>query len=227
MLESKFGSGDLISKQISKAHKTYGKIPSPQYGWDGVFLKTNLHIRAITSMIGLSKVEGQAGRMYDQEYLEVISAMLPPQLIFKLDLEDRTRREKFEEIHSAYRHLRRISQDQLCHTQKRDIRRPPHDRTDQNTRLKEPREISRSRPEYRTNPSHNNEEQTDCSAFWRSFAAWKTKNQKYDDTQKLLPPSLPHKKPKVHIHLQAGSVQGPCGIQRQYLDVSIKLERGD
>jgi hypothetical protein len=101
MLESRFGSGDLISKQISKAHKTYGKIPSPQYGWHGVFLKTNLHIRAITSMIDLSKVEGQAGRMYDQEYLEVISAMLPPQLIFKLDLEGRTRREKFEEIHSA------------------------------------------------------------------------------------------------------------------------------
>ena len=47
------------------------------------------------------------------------------------------------------------------------------------------------------------------------------------DTQKLLPPSLPPKKPKVHIHLQAGSVQGPCGMQRQYPDVSIKLERGN
>ena len=61
MLESRFGSGDLISKQISKAHKTYGGIPSPQHGWDDVFLKTILHIRAITSMISLSKVEGQAG----------------------------------------------------------------------------------------------------------------------------------------------------------------------
>ena len=179
-------------------------------------------------MIDLSKVEGEAGWMYDQEYIRVISAVLPSQLFFKLDLEDRTRREKFEEIHSAYRHLERISQNQLCHTQKKDTNgMPPHTRTDQNTRLKEPRETSRSCPEYRTNPSHDHEEQTECSAFWRNFAAWNTKNQKHDDTQKVLPPSLPPKKPKVHIHLQAGSVQGPCGIQRQYPDVSIKLERGD
>ena len=153
--------------------------------------------------------------------------MLPSQLVARLDLGDRSRREKFEEIHSAYEHLRRISQDQLCHNQKKEFRQTSHDKTDQNTRPEEPKEASRRQPKYRANPSHNTEEQTECSAFWKSFSAWKTKNQKSDDTQDLLPPSLPSRKPKVHIHLQAGSVQGPCGIQRQYPDVSIKLERGD
>ena len=66
ILESRFGSGDLISRQISRAHGTYGRIPSPEYGWKEIFLKTSLHIRAISSMIDLSKVEGEAGRMYDQ-----------------------------------------------------------------------------------------------------------------------------------------------------------------
>ena len=83
MLESRFGSGDLISIQISRAHRTYGRIPSPEHGWEGIFLKTNLHIRAISSMIDLSKVEGETGRMYDHEYLRVISAILPPQLVLK------------------------------------------------------------------------------------------------------------------------------------------------
>jgi hypothetical protein len=119
VLESRFGSGDLISRQISRAHGIYGRIPPLEDGWRGVFLKTSLHIRAISSMIDLCKVEGEAGRMYSQEYIRVISAMLPTQLFFKLDLVDRTQREKFEEIHSTYKQLEAESQHWLCHTQKK------------------------------------------------------------------------------------------------------------
>jgi hypothetical protein len=40
----------------------------------------------------------------------VISAMLPTQLFFKLDLVNRTQREKFEDTHSTYKRLEAESQ---------------------------------------------------------------------------------------------------------------------
>ena len=96
-------------------------------------------------MIDLSKVEGEAGRMYSQEYIRVISAMLPTQLFFKLDLVNRTQREKFEEIHSTYKQLEAESQHWLCHTQKKEASEIPYDtRNDQRTRLEGQREASRN-----------------------------------------------------------------------------------
>ena len=86
VLRKWFGFHRTIVKQLIQAHMDCGRIPPPQRGWEGVFLRASEHRSIIRSMTILACEAGKSDTILLWDYMKTICVMLPDQELHNLDI---------------------------------------------------------------------------------------------------------------------------------------------
>ena len=86
ILKKWFGLHRTIVRQLIKAHRDCGRIPSPQRGWEGVLLSTSKHGRIIYSMTIFAAEVGKSDTIHLWEYMKTLCVMLPDLELHNLNM---------------------------------------------------------------------------------------------------------------------------------------------
>ena len=92
-----------------------GRIPPPQRGWEGVFLKASEHRSIIRSMTALSQEAGKSDTIYLWDYMKTLCVMLPDQELHSLDMTYGDPKQDFNKLEQAYKSLEDRSQYWVTH----------------------------------------------------------------------------------------------------------------